>query len=189
MKGKIKNLAWIAIISLVPSLLIWLPFVLRLNSFWGIPLPTQGLATIVANYDGPLYLVVAKSLYNKMAIETSFQFPLPTEYYFAHFPLFPLLIRLFGFITNYPYAMLIVTLFSSILATYFFFLLIKKFVPEKDALFATFLFSIFPARWLIVRSIGSADPLFVAGIIASVYYFRDKRYWLASIWGGNRYFD
>lgn len=168
---------------MIPTFLVWIPFFLRLNSFWSIPLPVNGLATIVANYDGPLYMVVAKTLYNKVAIETNFQFPLPTEYYTAHFPLFPLLIKLFGVIVNYPYAMLIVTLLSSVFAIYFFNKFISEYVESKDVLFMTFLFAVFPARWLIVRSTGSADPLFVAGIIASVYYFKNKNYWLAGIWG------
>ncbi|HJY98687.1 MAG TPA: hypothetical protein VJ227_03165 [Patescibacteria group bacterium] len=183
MQGKIKTLFYIFLISLVPTLIIWLPFALRLNSFWGIPLPQNGMATIVANYDGPLYLAVAKTFYNKAMLGANFQFPLPNEYYAAHFPLFPLLIKLVGLFTNYPYAMLLVTLASSILALYFFYLLIGKFVEKKDALFLTLLFSVFPARWLIVRSVGSADPLFVAGVIASIYYFREKKYTLSGIWG------
>lgn len=183
MKSKFRALIWAVILSLFPTIAIWIPFVLRLPTLWGIPLSQNGLATIVANYDGPLYLVVAKTFYNKAAIASSFQFPLPTEYYAAHFPLFPALIRLVAFVTNYPYAMLITTLASSIVAIYFFYLLMAKFVDKKDVLFMTFLFSIFPARWLIVRSTGSADPLFVASIIASVYYFKNKKYWFSGIWG------
>lgn len=180
---KIKNLATIALISLVPTILIWIPFFFRLSSFWSIPLPQDGLATIVSNYDGPLYLVVAKTLYNKNEIESNFQFPLPSEYYAAHFPLFPFLIKLFALITNYPYAMLMATLLSSILAIYFFHKLISGYVNKKDALFLTIIFSIFPARWLIVRSVGGADPLFVASITASIYYFKAKKYLPAGIWG------
>ncbi len=183
MKEKIKNLVIISLFSLIPTILLWLPFFLRIDSFWHVRLPQNGLATVVSNYDGPLYLISAKTLYNKEAIKTNFQFPLPTEYYPAHFPLFPVLIRLFTLVTNYPYSMIFVTLISSILALYFFHLLIAQYVNRKDALFLTFLFSIFPARWLIVRSVGSADPLFVAGIIASVYYFKNKNYWAAGIWG------
>lgn len=173
----------VAAFSLIPTLLIWLPFFLRVGTFWNIPLPQNGMATIVANYDGPLYLVAAKTLYNKVQIKANYQFPLPTEYYTAHFPLFPLLIKAFGIVINYPYAMLIVTLLSSMLAIYFFMKLISEYVDKKDVLFLTFVFSIFPARWLIVRSVGSADPLFVASIIASLYYFKNKKYWLAGIWG------
>jgi Gpi18-like mannosyltransferase len=79
--------------------------------------------------------------------------------------------------------MLTVTLISSIIAIYFFEKLISQYVSRKDALFLTFLFSIFPARWLIVRSVGSADPLFIGSIIASLYYFKNKKYLLAGIWG------
>lgn len=183
MLAKIKNFIPILFISLVPIILVWLPFFFRAKTFWNIPLPQNGMATIIANYDGPLYLIAAKTLYNKTQIAANFQFPLPTEYYSAHFPLFPLLIKTFAMVSNYPYAMLIVTLISSILAIYFFNKLISQYVDKNNALFLTFLFSIFPARWLIVRSVGSADPLFVAGIIASVFYFKNKNYWLAALWG------
>lgn len=178
-----KKLALIVLIALIPTALIWLPLFLRLPSLWGIPLPGNGLATIVANFDGPLYLVAAKTLYNKAAIAANYQFPLPTEYYTAHFPLFPLAIKVLGLIVNFPYAMLIVTLLSGALATYFFFKLIVGYVNQKEAFFLTFVFSIFPARWLVVRSVGSADPLFVAAIIASVYFFKQKKFWAAAIWG------
>ncbi len=183
MLNKLKTILPAVVLSVVPTLLIWLPFFLRIPIFWNIPLPTNGLATIVANYDGPLYMVVAKTLYNKSEIAKIFQFPLPTEYYTAHFPLFPLLIRLGGTLTNYPYAMLIITILSSILAIYFFQKLISQYIETKDVLFLTFMFSIFPARWLVVRSVGSPDPLFVAGIIASIYYFKNKNYLLAGVWG------
>lgn len=181
--NKIKNFAAISLLSLIPTLLVWLPFFLRFKSFWGIPLPVNGMETIVANYDGPLYMVVAKTLYNKSLIAASFQFPLPVEYYTAHFPLYPLLIKLVGIAVNYPYAMLIVTLMSSFLAIFFFNKLASLYLDKKNALFLTLLFSFLPARWLAVRSVGSADPLFVAAIIASLYYFKDKKLWLSALWG------
>ncbi len=183
MRKKLKNLLPIIVLSLIPTLLIWIPFFLRLESFWTIPLPQNGMATLVANYDGPLFIVVAKTLYNKALITANYSFSLPTEYYAAHFPLFPLLIRLFSSVLGYPYAMLGITLVSSILSLFFFNKLAQRFVKKNDALWLTFVFSILPARWLIVRSVGSAEPLFVAAIIASVYYFQKKKYWHAGIWG------
>ena len=176
MSTKVQKILTLIALSLIPTLLIWLPFLLRLPSFWHIPLPQNGLATIGANYDGPLYIAVAKSLYDPELIKANYQFPLTTQYYTAHFPLFPLLIKLFSFLTNSIYAMLAVTLLSSFLAIYFFYKLTNN-------LFLTAIFSILPARWLIVRSVGSADPLFVAGILASLYFFINKKYWWAGIWG------
>lgn len=168
--------------TVVPTLFIWAPFFFRIKTFWTIPLPQEGMATIVANYDGPLFLVVAKSFYNS-GIIGGFEFSLPSEYYAAHFPFFPLLIRLFSFVLGFPYAMLAITVLSSFLAVFFFFKLAGLFFDRKQSLFLAFAFSIFPARWLIVRSVGSAEPLFIAAILASFYYFRSKKYLWAGLWG------
>ena len=181
--AKVKRLILVLLLSLIPTLLIWAPFLIKLKSFWGIPLPQDGMATIVANYDGPLFLVVAKTLYNLEQIGLNYSFPLPLEYYAAHFPLFPLFIRLFSLVFGYPYSMLFVTLVSSFLALYFFYRLMRRYVKARSALWLTAVFAIFPARWLIVRSVGSAEPLLVASIIASMYYFQREKYWLAGIWG------
>ncbi len=180
---KVQRLLLLALISVIPTIFIWLPFFARLRSFWGIPLPQAGMATIVSNYDGPIYLVIAKSLYNPEFIKWNFQFPLPLEYYAAHFPLFPFLIRVFSVFIGFPYAMLFVTIAASILATYFFYKFIRQYQNEANSLFLTLVFSLFPARWLIVKSVGSAEPLLIAGIIASIYYFQNKKYLLAGLWG------
>ncbi|MBU0570215.1 hypothetical protein KKB40_05585 [Patescibacteria group bacterium] len=182
MTKKIRALLPILALTLIPTILIWLPFFFRLKSFWGIPLPTDGMATIVANYDGPLFLVVAKTLYNPELIG-NFSFTLPAEYYVAHFPLFPLLIKIVAPFIGFPYAMLFITCASSFLAIYFFKLFIKDYVNKKHVLWLTFIFAIFPARWLVVRSVGSPEPLFIATLIASVYYFKKKKYLSASVWG------
>lgn len=183
MPTKIKLILVITLLALIPTILLWIPFAIRVKTFWSIPLPQNGMATIVSNYDGPLFLVVAKSLYNKEIIKGMTNFLLPTEYYAAHFPLYPLLIKFFAPLFGFPYAMLTVTLLSSILALFFFNKFINQYLNKKDALWATFIFSIFPARWLIVRSVGSAEPLFVASIIASVYFFQNKKYLYAGLWG------
>jgi len=140
------------------------------------------MATIVSNYDGPLYLVVAKTFYNPQLIK-NFEFSLPTQYYASHFPLFPLLIKPLATVFGFPYAMLTVTVFSSFLAILFFYKFIKEYVNEKNAIWLTLVFSVLPARFLIVRSVGSPEPLFVAGILASIYYFRKEKYLLSGIWG------
>lgn len=180
----LKNIVPLILLTLIPTISLWLPFFLRIPEINNIPLHNNGMQTIVSNYDGPLYLVVAKTLYNIVSIKQNYQFPLPVEYYAAHFPLFPLLIKLVGeIIKNYPYAMLLVTLASSFLALYFFNKLVKKYLSNENSLWLTLVFSIFPARFLIVRSIGSPEPLFLASIIASIYYFDKKNYWLAGFWG------
>lgn len=184
MVQKLKKFLPILALSLIPTLILWLPFFLRVERFWGIPLPREGMATISSNYDGPLYIVVAKTWYSRQQISEQFSFPIPVEYYAAHFPLFPLLVRVVALSKIvYPYAMLIVTALSSVLALSFFNKFIKQYVNQNDALFLTAAFAIFPARWLIVRSVGSPEPLFLASTIASVYFFQKEKYVKAGIWG------
>lgn len=183
MRNALKNIFLICLIAVLPTILIWLPFFARLEKFWTIPLSNQGMATIVSNFDGPLYIVAAKTLYNPDLIAKNYQFPLTNEYYSAHFPMFPLMIKSLSGIFGHPYSMLCVTVLSSILALYFFNMHAKQYLNESDSLWLTFVFAIFPARWLIVRSVGSPEPFFIAAILASTYFFIQKRYWLAGIWG------
>ncbi|MGD8744623.1 MAG: hypothetical protein PVJ52_03455 [Candidatus Woesebacteria bacterium] len=183
MNSKIKQALFVIFLALIPTLLIWLPFFFNLETIWGIPLPQEGMSTVVANYDGPLHIVIAKTFYNTDIIRTNYSFPLPLEYYAAHFPLFPLLIRVLGPILTFPYSMLFMTITATALALHFFQKLILDFVDKKHVAWITAVFAVFPARWLIVRSVGSSEPLFIASIIASIYYFREKKYAHAGVWG------
>lgn len=180
---KINKLLILLVFAIVPTLLVWVPFFLKFDSFLNIPLPGQGMGTVIANYDGPLFIVVAKTFYNADLIKSLFSFPLPVEYYAAHFPLFPLLIRLASPVLGYPYAMMTVTLMSSFAAVYYFYKLAGSYTGGKNLMWLCLVFAIFPARWLIVRSVGASEPLFIATVMASLYYFKNKRYWLAGLAG------
>lgn len=184
--ARYRNFILLALISTTTTIILWLPFLLRIENFWGIKLPGTGMATIVANFDGPYYIVAAKTLYNPQEIKENFSFPLPPIYYSSHYPLFPLLIKAVATILpplGYPYAMMLVTSITGILAVFMFYILLGEFGLGKHRLWLAILFTVFPARWLIVRSIGSPEPLFLLTIMTSVYYFRRQRWWLSGIFG------
>lgn len=183
MVNKFKKLIPLILLTIVPTFFIWMPFFARFEKFWNIPLPDGGMATVVSNFDGPLYMVAEKTLYNPELIAKNFQFPLTNEYYYAHFPMFPIFIKIFSPIFGSPYSMLFVTISSSLLALFFFYKHARRFLNNNDSLWLTFVFAIFPARWLIVRSVGSAEPFFIAAILASTFFFGKKKYWLAGMWG------
>lgn len=178
-----KLILFFIFVAIVPVLIVWAPFFLRSGAVWGVPLPKEGMQTVAANYDGPLYIVIAKSFYNLNFIASNYSFPLPLEYYAAHFPLFPILIRIFAVASGYPWGMLIATLASSVFCMYYFYLLAREHLDDRKALWLTAVFAVFPARWLIVRSVGSPEPFFVGAIIASIYHFNKKQYWAAGVWG------
>lgn len=184
---KYRHLVFLAVISLFTTAILWLPFFLRLESVWGIKLPLDGMATIVSNYDGPFYLVVAKTLYDPELIKNNFPFDLEPIYYSAHYPLYPLLIR--GVATvlpflGYPYSMILVTIITSILAVWIFYLLLIELNLKRQAFWLALLFTVFPARWLIVKSVGSPEPLFIFTTLASLYFFLKEKWWLAGLFGG-----
>jgi len=183
MKKDSQSIFLISLFSLLSTFLVWLPFFLRLTSFWKIPLAGEGMATVMKNFDGLYYVVVAKSFYRPEIIENLFSFPLPGIYYTAHFPLYPLFIRFFSHTFGYLWGMLSVTLVSSVLAAAAFYFFLKEFKYSKQAFWLTLVFLFLPARWLVVRSVGSPEPLFILFILTSFYFFKKKNYWLAGIFG------
>src|SRR3989304_5544199 len=76
-----KDLGLIAAVTVLSTGLLWLG---------------AGMKNIYQNFDGPYYLVIAKSWYDKNLIEKNFSFPVPTEYFAAHFPLYPAIVRAFN---------------------------------------------------------------------------------------------
>lgn len=167
--AKVRDLAIVLTVSAVSTLLIW---------------GYAGLDTVKRNFDGPYYAVVANSWYNFDAIRNSFSFPLPLEYYSAHFPLYPALMRTLAPLIggNLLDAGLVVTLLSTIVAAKVIYLIAQK-LKWGNPLFIslTWLF-MWPRIWA-VRSIASPETLFVAAVMASLFFFETKRYWQAGILG------
>jgi len=168
-----KDLIIIAILVVFSTLLVWLPFSFQ----------PGGMTKVFANYDGPNYLVVTKTWYKKDLIRQNFSLPLPLEYYPAHFPGYPFLIKIFNFFFPGPWAMLVSTLITTIFASIIFYLFIKRFNLSSQPLWLTIIFLFLPARFLVVRTIGSPEPFFLFAILASFYFFRLKKWWLAGIFG------
>ncbi len=87
MKRLARDLLAIELVVIFSTLLVWLPFAFGLG---------KGMLTVFANYDGPNYIIIAKTLYDKTQIATTFSLPIPLEYYPAHLPAYPLLIKFFN---------------------------------------------------------------------------------------------
>lgn len=169
-----KNIVILILLVILSTLLIWLPFSLGLG---------KGMLSVFANYDGPNYITVTKTWYDKEAIRRNFSLPIPLEYYPAHFPGYPALIKIFDLFLPGTWAMLISTLLATTLATITFYLFLKKYRLSNSPLWLTVVFLFLPARFLIVRGIGSPESLFIFSILASFYFFKQRNWWLAGIFG------
>ena len=173
----------LALIVAAVTVFIWLPFLLKMDlPMWRLDF-TQGSVILWENYDGPNYLVVEKTWYNKSEIMNKFSSPLPTEYYPAHFPLYPAIISIFDIFMRGPWAMLFASLLGTVLCFLAYFRLLTEFKLSSNAKWLSLVFLILPARWLAVRVVGSPEPWFIFFILTSIFYFKKENYWLAGLFG------
>jgi hypothetical protein len=176
---KNKNSLILVTLTLISSFLFWLIFYFNLPGKIGFG--NVSLETVFSNYDGPNYMVISKCGYIKDCIGPNFSLPQPLEYYPAHFPGYPLLIKFFNNFTTGPKAMLFSTLLGSIFLSLILFEFLKLFVKEKKAFWLTVLFLFFPARFFVLRSVGAPETWFLASIIASIFFFKKDKIWLSAI--------
>ncbi len=171
----------IALAFFVITLITWLPFSLGARlPFWNIDL-SEGSMILWKNYDGPNYLIVAKTWYDKASILENFSNPLPAEYYPAHFPFYPAVIATFDSFMSGPNAMLVATAIGGLLFFLMFYKYLSEFKLSFSPMWLTLVLMLLPARFVSLRVIGTPEPWFMLFILASIYNYKKERYWLAGI--------
>jgi hypothetical protein len=170
-------------LAVLSVFLVWLPFYLRLTNFWGLDF-SEGVFVLWKNFDGPNYLIIAKTWYDKFLISRNFSNPLPLEYYPAHWPLYPAVIYLLDLFLPGPWAMLL----ASLLGVVIFYLVLYKFLvrfgaTKIQAFWLGVVSLVLPARWIALRAVGSPEGWFMAFILLSLMAYKNKKYWMAGVWG------
>ena len=165
----------IAVVSIVSTLVLWLPFILKSETVIGIRVPENNFDMVIRHWDGPLYIIPAKTWYSiSDPVLRDNVLGLPPKYFAAHLPGYPLTIRALQPLVGYPKAPLLSTLLSSVGLFWFFFFLLKKFRLTGAPLLLTFVFMFVTPRFFVIRSIGSPEPLFMLTTLVSLYFFSDK---------------
>lgn len=186
MRNDLKNIIILVGAALLLTTLIWLPHILKVPIFYGLDF-SQGFSTIYRNYDGLNYVVVAKTFYNPQSIA---QIPqsLPATYFPAHFPLYPIFIAFLAPILGFLKSMLFVSILFTILSTLAFYFLLKDLKLTSNPLWLSIVFLFIPARWVIVHSVGSPEPMFDFFTILAIYFFakfhqnpKQSYIWLAAL--------
>ena len=162
---------------------MWIPFILQSHSWFGLDFSSFSFLTIYQHFDGLLYLVPAKTLYNPQAIEQlGLELTLSNGYYAAHLPLYPLLIRFCAPIFGYLKSMVLVNLLATSGLVIFFYYFISKFNLTKKPFLLSCVLIFFP-RFLVVRAIGAPESLFMLFILVSLLFFEKQKYLFAGIAG------
>ncbi len=171
-------------IVVVSTFLVWLPFLLKSSNWFGLPIPNSNFEYILRHFDGPLYVVAAKTLYNpseimRLGIEAS----LPPAYFAAHIPLYPLLIKTFAPVFGFLKSMIFVNILFSALLAVLFYEVVKRLNLSKNPFMLSVVFLFLP-RLLVLRTVGAPEPLFIFLILASLFFFEKGKYLWSGILGG-----
>ncbi len=163
----------IVAVSIISTLILWLPFIQK-NNF----------DTVIRHWDGPLYVIAAKTFYNvNDPVLSENVLGLPSTYFAAHLPGYPLTIRALQPIVGYLRATVLSTLLASVALFAFFYYMTNKLRLTSHPLILTLVFMFFTPRFFLVRSIGSPEPMFMLAVLASVYFFVRRKYLLAGLIG------
>ncbi len=181
LKINLNELILVALVTFIPVFLIFLPFILQLKQLLFLTIREPGFANVLKNWDGPHYLMISRTWYDLAEIGRRLFIPIDVRYYAAHFPLFPFLIWLGSFFVSGPYAGLLLTLFFDLLLNLLFYFLAKRYT--KHPLFLTLVFTVFPPRYLVTRSIIAPETLMVFTMLLSLYLWEKKQYLLSSVFG------
>ena len=174
---KLRPVFLLSALTLFSTIFVWLIFYFNLPPILGFP--KVSLETVFANYDGPNYLAITKCGYTKDCIAKSFSLPSPLEYYPAHLPGYPSLIKALSLFTTTPKAMLLATLIGSIFLTIVSFYFFKIYLDSKSAFWLSLLFIFFPARFFILRLVGAPETWFIGFILLSLI-LNHRRHYLTS---------
>lgn len=184
----IRDLTILFLLTILLQILIWLPHILSLPNFLNLDF-SSGFTTIYRNYDGANYITISKSLYNPSVI-ASIPNTLSPNYYAAHFPGYAIGILAFAPVLGFLKSMLFVSMLFTILSTWALYFLIKHFELSKHPLFLAAVSLVLPARWVIVHTVGSAEPMFIFFTIMTIYGFLSYQkfkhpqwIWLAGFFG------
>ncbi|QQG44573.1 MAG: glycosyltransferase family 39 protein [Candidatus Roizmanbacteria bacterium] len=178
----------VTLIVLASSFILWLPFILKTDNWFGLRVDKPGMRYVYGQFDGPLYIIPAKTFYELTKIDVPgkgliVSLPIRPQYFAAHLPLYPVFINLFAQLTGFLQSTVIVNILFTVLLACFFYYLIKSFKLSENPLLLTAVFLFLP-RFLVIRSVGAPESMFIFFILLSLFFFEKKRYLLAGIAGG-----
>lgn len=140
---------------------------------------------IYRHFDGPLYIIPAKTLYGIEEIRTLNRDSVLAQnpkYFSAHLPLYPIMIRTLAPVLGFLKSMLAVNVLFTVLLSFLFYYLLKHFKLTKHPLILTVVLLFIP-RFLVIRTVGAPESLFLFLVLLSLFFFEKGKYALAGLFG------
>lgn len=167
-RSDVFNIFVISFATVIINLLVWTPHLLAID-LYNLDF-SQGFNTIFRNYDGLEYIIIAKTFYDPILFPPLPQ-SLPASYYASHFPGYSIFILLFAPVFGFLKSMVFVSTLFTALSAIAFYILLKRFHLTTHPLTLSLIFLVLPARWLIIHSVGSSEPVFIFFTILALFFF------------------
>jgi hypothetical protein len=151
------------------SFLVYAPFLGRMTEVYRF-------------WDAPDYLTVARTLYQVRPDNPLLAYVHTPTYFLVHLPVYPLIVRAFSFVGYQP-ALLLVSVLATCAATLLFHRLCRDVWKLASPGFLTLVFLFLPPRWLLYRSTGSTEAVYIAFTLAAIFFFERARVGRASVAG------
>ncbi len=183
-----RSYCTLILIVLLSSFILWLPFIIRSSHWAGLSIPNSDFQYIYGSFDGPLYIIPAKTMYDPDKIDVPgkgliISLPLSAGYFPAHLPLYPAVIRIFGELIGYARSLIFVNLLATMLLVSLFYYSVKSLALTRKPLLLSAIFLFLP-RFLVLRSVGAPESLLMLLMLGSMFFFEKKNYLVAGILGG-----
>lgn len=166
-----KNIFLLFLTYLLSAVLFYAPYIVK-NRF----------NVVERNWDGPAYIVIAKTFYNPDLIkkENYIRKYIPNPKQFTEkFPLTAVFIRVFSFM-SYEKSMIFTSLLFGFLSIVVFYQILIQ-LKIKRAFFISVLYIFLPARWFVLQKVGGAEAIFLFFALLSIYLYLKNKYFLSSI--------
>jgi hypothetical protein len=140
------------------------------------------MTTVYRFWDGPNYLTIARTLYDVRPDNPLLAYVHEPRYFLVHLPVYPLLVRTLS-IVGYQQALLLVSVLATCAATILFYRLCRDVWKVASPGFLTLVFLFLPPRWLLYRSTGSTEAVYMAFTLAAIFFFERSKVGRASAAG------
>ena len=168
-RAEVRPELWLALATVVSSFLVYFPFLAHMGPVYRF-------------WDGPNYLTVARTLYDIHPDNPLLAYVYRPQFFASYLPLYPLLVRVFAFV-GYERSLLLVSVLASVVAVQIFYRLARDVWRLTSPLFLSLVFLFLPPRWVLYRSTGATEAVYIACTLAAVFFFEKSQIGRASAAG------
>jgi len=166
-RAQVRPEIWLALAAVGGSFLVYWPYL-------------GNMTEVYRFWDGPNYLTVARTAYDIRRDNPLLAYVYNPSFFASYLPLYPLCVRALAFV-GYERALLLVSVLAAMAAVLLFYRLARDVWKLPSPGFLSLVFLFLPPRWLLYRSTGATESLYIAVTLASILFFEKAQVGRASV--------